>query len=115
VSVLPPASEILELDDATFGAAALRPGMRVVVDFWAPSCAPCITIGRRLAERAPELAGKLLIVKVNADEAPETAATYGVRGLPTLILIKDGVHTDTSIGALAPARLDALLARWLTS
>ena len=105
-------SGIQSLDDASFATAALKKGQRVVVDFWAPWCSPCIGIGKRLEEIAPNFEGKLMIVKVNADEAVEVASQYGVRGLPTLILIKDGEHVDTSVGALSSAKLDALLQKW---
>lgn len=109
------AGDIIELTDETFAAAALQAGTRVVVDFWAQWCAPCVGISRRLEEQAPHFKGKLLIVKVNADDAPETAAKFGVRGLPTLVFLKDGKMLDKALGSMAPHKLDALLKKWSES
>lgn len=86
--------------------------MPVLVDFWAPSCAPCFIIDRLLEAQEAAFAGRLLMVKVNADESPETAAAYGVRGLPTLILLKGGKPIDTKVGALSSAKIKALLDAW---
>lgn len=101
-----------ELNDENFQAGVVKSGTRVLVDFWAPWCAPCHGITRHLEGKAAAFEGKLTIVKVNADDAVETAAAYGVRGLPTLILLKDGAHAATQIGALSGGKLDALLKSW---
>lgn len=103
---------IMNVDDNNFKEVALKPGQRVLVDFWATWCPPCIGIGKHLEEKGPAYADKLLIVKVNADEAVVTASDYNVRGLPTLILIKDGKHVDTAIGAMTAVKLNALLDKW---
>ncbi len=103
---------IQNINDQNFKSLVLDPGGRVLVDFWSPSCAPCVGIGRRLEQRASDFEGRLTIYKMNADESIETAAHYGVRGLPVLILIKDGKHVDSRIGALSPTKIDELLLKW---
>ena len=103
--------KIGDLDDHSFKDIAPKSPL-AVIDFWAPSCAPCISIGQRLQELAPNYSGRLTIYKVNADECPETAADHGVRGLPTLVLLKHGTIVATQVGALSTPKLDALLESW---
>lgn len=102
---------IKELTDTTFKAEALCKNL-AVIDFWSPSCPPCIVIGKHLQELAPNYKGRMTIFKVNADECPETAADYGVRGLPTLVLLKDGKQVASQIGSISPMKLRALLETW---
>lgn len=79
----------------------------VLVDFWAEWCGPCRAIAPILEEVAKEFAGKLKIVKVNVDEAPELAGQWGVRSIPTLLIFKGGTVADQSIGAQSKAALKA--------
>lgn len=84
--------------DATFGSD-IATGL-VLVDFWAPWCGPCRMIAPVLDQLAEEFAGKVKIMKMNVDENPDTPSRFGVMGIPTLILFKDGQEVDKLVGAL---------------
>ncbi len=77
----------------------------VVVDFWAEWCGPCKQIAPALEEISAEMGDKVTIAKVNIDDNPEAPSTYGVRGIPTLIMFKDGEVADTKVGALPKSQL----------
>jgi thioredoxin 1 len=85
--------------DDSFATDVLKATGPVLVDFWAEWCGPCKAIGPALEEIGAEYKGKLTIAKVNIDENPMTPNTYGVRGIPTLILFKDGKPVETIVGA----------------
>ena len=91
--------------DASFDADVLKSESPVLVDFWAEWCGPCRMIAPALEEIAKELDGKLVIAKVNIDENPSTPTKYNVRGIPTLILFKNGQVAATKIGALPKSKL----------
>ena len=91
--------------DQTFATDVLKADEPVVVDFWAEWCGPCKMIAPALDELAGEFAGRLTVAKVNIDENPTTPNTYAVRGIPTLILFKDGKPAATQVGALPKSRL----------
>jgi len=89
--------------DETFSTDVLKAKGPVLVDFWAEWCGPCRAIAPALEELAGEFAGKLTVAKVNIDENPETPNNYAVRGIPTLILFKDGKPAATQVGRGAGA------------
>ncbi len=91
--------------DATFSTDVLNASGPVLVDFWAAWCGPCKSIAPALEEIAGEYAGKLTVAKVNIDDNPLTPNTYAVRGIPTLILFKDGKPAATKVGAMPKSAL----------
>ncbi len=83
-----------------FEEVVLKSNIPVIVDFWAPWCAPCRIIAPVLEQIAQEYAGKVKVVKLNTDENPEIAARYNIRGIPTLLIFKDGKVIDQLVGAV---------------
>ena len=94
-----------QVTDDTFELDVLRADGPVLVDFWAEWCGPCKQIAPSLDEISEELDGKISLAKVNIDENPETPSKYGVRGIPTLMLFKDGEVASTKVGALPKSKL----------
>ena len=91
--------------DATFETEVLKAQGPVLVDYWAEWCSPCKEIAPHLAEIAEEMDGQLTIAKFNIDENPVTPTKFGVRGIPTLMLFKDGEVAGTKVGALPKSKL----------
>jgi thioredoxin 1 len=94
-----------KISDDSFESDVLKSASPVLVDFWAEWCGPCKIIAPSLEEIATELSGKLTVAKLNIDENPMTPQKYGVRGIPTLMLFKDGQVAATKIGALPKNQL----------
>ena len=104
------ASDLIKhVSDATFQADVLDSKAPVLVDFWAEWCGPCKMIAPILDEVASAYTGKLQVAKVNVDENREVPAKFGIRGIPTLMLFKDGQLAATKVGALSKAQLTAFI------
>lgn len=97
------------VSDSDFDAQVLKSEKPVLVDFWAEWCGPCKMIGPSLEEISEELGEQVDIVKLNIDDHPDTPAKYGVRGIPTMILFKNGEVADTKVGAAPKAQLKSWL------
>jgi len=95
--------------DATFEADVLKSATPVLVDYWAEWCGPCKMIAPILDEVAGTYQGKLQIAKMNVDENREIPAKFGIRGIPTLMLFKDGQLAATKVGAMSKAQLTAFI------
>jgi thioredoxin 1 len=99
------AGNIQDVSDATFENEVLRASTPVLIDFWAPWCGPCRAIAPLVEELANEYAGKLKVMKMNVDDNPRTPAQYGVRGIPNLIVFKNGEVQQQVVGAVPKAHL----------
>jgi thioredoxin 1 len=106
-----PATTPLHVTDATFEKDVLQSKGRIVVDFWAPWCAPCRFLGTALEEIAPEFAGRVQLVKLNVDENPQSAALFGVESIPTMVFFADGQPIGEMTGALPVPALRDLFQR----
>jgi len=100
---------IHHVTDATFETEVLQEQSPVLVDYWAEWCGPCKAIAPTLEEVAKEYSGKLKVAKVNVDENQEIPRRYGIRGIPTLMLFKNGNMEATKVGALSKSQLTAFL------
>ena len=100
---------IIHLSDSTFEEQVLNSGNPVLVDYWAEWCGPCKMIAPILDEIADDYAEKLTIAKINIDENQETPQKYAVRGIPTLMIFKDGEIAGTKVGAMSKSQLSAFI------
>jgi len=100
---------IQHVTDDTFEVEVLQAQTPVLVDYWAEWCGPCKAIAPTLEEVAKDYAGKLKVAKVNVDENQEIPRKYGIRGIPTLMLFKNGEIEATKVGALSKSQLTAFL------
>lgn len=104
---------LFEVNDADFDEKVLQHGMPVLVDFWAPSCKPCLGMVPTFKSLATQFEGKVGIAKINVDENMGTANTYKVRGLPTLILFQSGEVVDKKLGAMTEQQIKDWVAHQL--
>jgi thioredoxin 1 len=100
---------IKHVSDESFDSDVLKSDCPVLVDYWAEWCGPCKMIAPILDELSTEYKGKLQIAKMNVDQNSETPAKYGVRGIPTLMLFKNGAVVATKVGALSKSQLAAFI------
>lgn len=100
---------IIQVSDATFEHEVLKSAQPVLVDYWAEWCGPCKMIAPLLDEIATEYAGKIKVAKLNIDSNPTIPPMYGIRGIPTLMLFKNGAVEATKVGALSKSQLTAFL------
>lgn len=105
--------KVCTFTDDNFEAEVLKATTPVLVDFWATWCAPCKAIAPVIDAVAEEFDGQVKVGKVNVDDNPATPGKYGVRGIPTVILIKDGKVVDQVVGAVPKAQLEALIKKAL--
>ncbi len=101
--------QIVKVTDDTFESEVLNSDQPVLVDYWAEWCGPCKMIAPILEEIAQEYAGRLKVAKLNIDENPATPPKYGIRGIPTLMIFKDGNVAGTKVGALSKSQLSAFI------
>ena len=102
---------VTHVSDESFERDVIGSDTPVLVDYWAEWCGPCLQIAPALQEIAEEMDGKVTIAKINIDDNPVTPTKFGVRGIPTLMLFKDGQVAATKVGALPKGRL----VEWLES
>ena len=104
------ASDLIKhISDASFEADVLQSDLPVLVDYWAEWCGPCKSIAPILEEVAKDYEGRLKIAKINVDENQAVPAKFGIRGIPTLMLFKNGNVEATKVGALSKSQLTAFL------
>ena len=104
------ASDLIKhISDSSFEADVLKSATPVLVDYWAEWCGPCKMIGPILDEVSAAYEGKLQIAKMNVDENRDIPAKFGIRGIPTLMLFKDGQLAATKVGAMSKAQLTAFI------
>jgi thioredoxin 1 len=112
LSILMASENVVELNDSNFDTVVSGASEPLLVDFWAPWCAPCRMLSPVVEEIAGENAGKFKVTKVNVDESPAVSEKFGIRSIPTLLFFKGGVKRDQTVGVLGKAeivrRLEAL-------
>jgi thioredoxin 1 len=106
---------VKHVTDATFEDTVLRAGEPVLVDFWAPWCGPCRVVAPVLETIAQQYAGRVTIAKLNVDDSPATAQTYGVRSIPTIALFKGGEIVDGVVGAVPASYFVQMLDKHLAA
>lgn len=102
-------SNVVYANDTSFESEALHAEVPVLVDFWAEWCGPCRSLSPILDEISNDYAGRVKVIKVNVDESNNVAAKYGVRGIPTLLLLKNGEVIGTKVGSLPKGQLTTFI------
>jgi thioredoxin 1 len=102
-----------EIKDNEFNDAVINSKGVVLVDFWAPWCGPCRSLGPILDQISEDMGDKIKIVKMNIDDNQATPTQYAVRGIPTMLIFKDGQHVDTKVGLLSKPLLNAWIEKFL--
>ncbi|OGN42050.1 MAG: thioredoxin [Caulobacterales bacterium RIFCSPHIGHO2_01_FULL_70_19] len=100
----------VKVTDDSFETDVLKASQPVLVDFWAEWCGPCKQIGPALEQISEDLAGKVIIAKINIDDSPMTPSRLGVKGIPTLMLFKDGQMASMKVGAMPKGKIVEWLA-----
>ena len=108
-------SAVMEVNDDSFEKEVLNEKLPVLVDFWAPWCGPCKMIAPAVEELAKEYDGRALVAKVNTDNDPLWASRFGIQGIPTLIIFKDGKEVDRVVGAVRKDVLKSKLEKAVAS
>tara|TARA_X000000368_G_scaffold79822_1_gene59761 strand:+ start:2015 stop:2338 length:324 start_codon:yes stop_codon:yes gene_type:complete len=102
-------SLVLNVTDDSFETEVLKSDKPVLIDFWAEWCGPCKVLGPIIDDVAPEFEGKVRFTKINIDENPNTAPKYGIRGIPTIMIFKNGDLAATNVGVLTKSELTNFL------
>lgn len=100
---------LFHVTDEKFDEEVIRSDLPVLVDFWAPWCGPCLSIAPAVEELAKEYSGRIKVGKMNVDENPDTPSTFGIRGIPTLILFKGGKAVNQIVGAVPKVSLKKMI------
>lgn len=103
----------IQISDATFDTEVLKSDTLTIVDFWAPWCGPCRIVGPILEDIAQQFDGQIKVTKLNVDEYPAAAESFGIHGIPTLLFFRDGQIVDTLVGAVPRSQLAATINRLL--
>jgi len=101
--------DLHHITDGNFDEEVLQSDLPVLVDFWAPWCGPCLSIAPAVEELAKEYSGRIKVGKMNVDENSQTPSSFGIRGIPTLILFKGGKAVNQIVGAVSKNKLKALI------
>tara|TARA_B100000686_G_C16628603_1_gene883337 strand:+ start:781 stop:1104 length:324 start_codon:yes stop_codon:yes gene_type:complete len=102
-------SNVIEITDASFKEEVLQSDIPVLLDFWAEWCGPCKSLSPIVDETSKDYEGKIKFAKINVDENADTTKEFGIRGIPTLILFKNGEKKETKVGLLTKSELISFL------
>ena len=102
-------SNVIEVTDASFEEEVLQSDIPVLLDFWAEWCGPCKSLGPIVDETSSDYEGKIKFAKINVDDNANTTREFGIRGIPTLMLFKDGAKKDIKVGVLTKSELTSFL------